>query len=119
MIKNSKAGVQGRDPLNTSLDPHELECDNVSSLSTDGDSLKLKSNDVAFLRQRLRGMGRESRHNVISRRDNLMLSPDKPSGFEKEIVNNVQEVTLDKCKLNFLPYKSINRKSKHLNIILK
>ena len=103
LIKNSKAGAQGHNPLNTSFDPHELECDNVSSLSTDADSLKLKSNDVAFLRQRLRGMGRESRHNVISRRDNLMLSPDKPSGFEKEIVNNVQEVTLDRCKLNSPP----------------
>ena len=121
LIKNSKAVAQGHNPLNTTFDPHELECDNVSSLSTDADSLKLKSNDVAFLRQRLRGMGRESRHNVISRRDNLMLSPDKPSGFEKEIVNNVQEVTLDRCKLNSPPYnyKSINRKSKNLNTILK
>ena len=120
MIKNSKAGAQAHNPLNTSFDPHELECDNVSSLSTDGDSLKLKSNDVAFLRQRLRGMGRESRHNVISRRDNLMLSPDKPSGLEKEIVNNVQEVTLGGCELLFSPYnynKTIKRKSKNLNSI--
>ena len=118
--QNSKAGVQGHNPSNTSFEPHELECDNVSTLATDADNLKLKSNDVAFLRQRLRGMGRESRHNVISRRDNLMLSPDKPSGLEKEIVNNVQEVTLGGCKLLFPPYnynKTIKRKSKNLNTI--
>merc|ERR1712223_477485 len=85
------AGAQGHNPLNTSFDPHELECDNVSSLSTDADSLKLKSNDVAFLRQRLRGMGRESRHNVISRRDNLMLSPDQQPGAKNGIIKSVHE----------------------------
>jgi len=33
--------------------------------------------EVAYMRQQLRRMGRESRHNVISRKDNLILSPDR------------------------------------------
>ena len=51
----------------------------------------VEQNDVAYMRQRLRGMGRESRHNVISRRDNLMLSPDKPPGVH-DIIKSVHEV---------------------------
>ena len=51
-----------------------------------------KRNDVAYMRQRLRGMGRESRHNVISRRDNLILSPDKPPGVQEEIQKGLQEL---------------------------
>jgi len=50
-----------------------------------------KSNDVAYMRQRLRGMGRESRHNVISRRDKLILSPDKAPGIQ-EIQKSVHEL---------------------------
>ena len=52
----------------------------------------MKNNDVAYLRQRLRGMGRESRHNVISRRDNLMLSPDQHLEAKNGIIKSVREV---------------------------
>ena len=52
----------------------------------------MKNNDVAYLRQRLRGMGRESRHNVISRRDNLMLSPDQHLETKNGIIKSVREV---------------------------
>ena len=37
-------------------------------------------------------MGRESRHNVISRRDNLMLSPDQHLEAKNGIIKSVREV---------------------------
>ena len=40
-------------------------------------------------------MGRESRHNVISRRDNLMLSPDQQPGAKNGIIKSVHEVRIN------------------------
>ena len=34
--------------------------------------------EINYRRQQILKYGRESRHNVISRRDNLILSPDRP-----------------------------------------
>ena len=59
---------------------------------TSSDNLIVQKNDVAYLRQRLRGMGRESRHNVISRKDNLILSPDNPPGVESDVVHEVNVI---------------------------
>ena len=36
--------------------------------------------EVAYMREKLRKIGRESRHNVISRKDNLILIPDRAPG---------------------------------------
>ncbi len=36
------------------------------------------SGEISYRRQQILKYGRQSRHNVISRRDNLILSPDKP-----------------------------------------
>ena len=68
-----------------------LSDDENLMVGTCADDSIVKQNDVAYMRQRLRGMGRESRHNVISRRDNLMLSPDKPPGVQ-DIIKSVHEV---------------------------
>jgi len=65
--------------------------DNNYSTNTVKDNSVVKNNDVAYLRQRLRGMGRESRHNVISRRDNLMLSPDQHLETKNGIIKSVRE----------------------------
>ena len=67
-----------------------LDAKNSSTKAADENSAP--KNDVAYLRQRLRGMGRESRHNVISRRDNLMLSPDQQPGTQNGIIKSVHEV---------------------------
>ena len=47
--------------------------------------------DIAYMRQKLHRMGRESVHNVISRKDNLMLSPDKPHAIQEEIEKGSQD----------------------------
>ena len=47
--------------------------------------------DIAYMRQKLHKMGRESVHNVISRKDNLMLSPDKPHAIQEEIEKGSQD----------------------------
>ena len=74
---------------------------NASTKAADENSAT--KNDVAYLRQRLRGMGRESRHNVISRRDNLMLSPDQQPGTQNGIIKSVHEVLF----LSFTMIKSL------------
>ena len=74
------------------MHPDTSAVDVKPTCDTNNDDVIVKNNDVAYLRQRLRGMGRESRHNVISRKDNLMLSPDKPPGVESEIIKSVHEV---------------------------
>lgn len=40
--------------------------------------------EVAYMREKLRRIGRESRHNVISRRDNLILIPDRAPAIPEE-----------------------------------
>ena len=61
-----------------------------------------KISDVAYMRQRLLGLGRESRHNVISRRDNLILTPDKAPGVQDEIPKVVQEIEVSvSCNYNY------------------
>ena len=47
--------------------------------------------DVAYMRQKLHKMGRESVHNIISRKDNLILSPDKPHAIQEEIEKGSQD----------------------------
>ena len=74
------------------MHPETSTGDVKPSCDTSSDDVMVKNNDVAYLRQRLRGMGRESRHNVISRKDNLILSPDKPPGMESDIIKSVHEV---------------------------
>ena len=41
--------------------------------------------DIARRRQYLKEFGKKSVHNVISRRDNLILSPDKPTAIPKKV----------------------------------
>jgi len=40
--------------------------------------------EVAYMREKLRKIGRESRHNVISRKDNLILIPDRAPAIPEE-----------------------------------
>jgi len=80
-------GIQNNDEIHSE---HPNDAENLS-LKTSNDNSVIKNNDVAYLRQRLRGMGRESRHNVISRRDNLMLSPDQQPGAKNGIIKSVHE----------------------------
>ena len=40
---------------------------------------------LSYRRQQILKYGRESRHNVISRRDNLILSPDKPPTLQVRV----------------------------------
>ena len=94
----------------------------------------MKNNDVAYLRQRLRGMGRESRHNVISRRDNLMLSPDQHLETKNGIIKSVREVqfktllntsnndieiTLVRCDILFCFYPYRKWKKTRIHILQK
>lgn len=41
-------------------------------------------NQVYLRRNALKKYGKESRHNVISRKDNLVLSPDKPHQIQED-----------------------------------
>jgi len=48
--------------------------------------------EVAYMREKLRKIGRESRHNVISRKDNLILIPDRaPAIPEEDVTANIAE----------------------------
>lgn len=80
---------------------HESDTNNCSEDQTDNNKQKssklFKSNggdkggitgtteeEVAYMREKLRRIGRESRHNVISRRDNLILIPDRAPAIPEE-----------------------------------
>ena len=45
----------------------------------------LEMQDLTQRKNYLKTFGKESRHNVISRKDNLMLSPDKPVAIQEEL----------------------------------
>ena len=76
-------GAQGKVPNNEVVDG--------KSSKNGNDSTDTNSKDVAYMRQKLHRMGRESVHNVISRKDNLILSPDKPHAIQEEIEKGSQD----------------------------
>ena len=47
------------------------------------------------MREKLRRIGRESRHNVISRRDNLILIPDRAPAIPEEDASAAPDATAD------------------------
>jgi len=51
--------------------------------------------EVAYMREKLRRIGRESRHNVISRRDNLILIPDRAPAIPEEDASAAPDATAD------------------------
>jgi len=87
LIRDTSNTVEVNEDIHSA--PH-IDENNYSTNAVKGNSA-VKNNDVAYLRQRLRGMGRESRHNVISRRDNLMLSPDQHLEAKNGIIKSVRE----------------------------
>ena len=71
--------------------PKEYEVINGTSSTNMQDFTVDTNKDIAYMRQKLHRMGRESVHNVISRKDNLILSPDKPHAIQEEIEKGSQD----------------------------
>ena len=71
--------------------PKEYEVINGTSSTNIKDSTVDTNKDIAYMRQKLHRMGSESVHNVISRKDNLMLSPDKPHAIQEEVEKGSQD----------------------------
>jgi len=61
-----------------------LSDDVTAEEANGGSAVNTTEEEVAYMRQQLRRIGRESRHNVISRKDNLILSPDRAPTIPEE-----------------------------------
>ena len=64
-------------------DADDLDEDDDSDKTGAVDELT-PNDDLEERRKKLKSYGKETRHNVISRKDNLLLSPDKPALPEKQ-----------------------------------
>ncbi|XP_059084095.1 glycerol-3-phosphate acyltransferase 3-like isoform X2 [Tigriopus californicus] len=77
------SGVECASPMSSKSNPTLSDVEEVGSPS-DSPTHGRSEPSIQSMRKALKTFGKESRHNVISRRDNLILSPDRPAVLTEE-----------------------------------
>lgn len=78
-----KLSAEGGKFLIGSVEEDESSDEDETLQSSNGDIVNHDASQVKQRREALKRYGKESRHNVISRKDNLVLSPDQPPRIEE------------------------------------